>query len=251
MKKEVKKSKSEKIKNYRKKYGYSLKKLSTLSGVSVSHINYIETGKNSLTKRSILLLAKGFDITPEELVGPDFLPEGEVFGAIEPRKPRGAKIIREISLAAKRLQNYRKQKGFSQKRLSELSALPESMISNLGSGNSKIEKKHAVSIAPALGIHPAELLLPEFPVPEGGYESFALYGEDGKLLTLPQALRFYRDIPGYSQMTLGKLTGVSCGTIASIERRKSNLLKEPAIRLAKVLEIHPGYLLFSDYVVPK
>jgi len=251
MNKEVKKSEGEKIKNYRKKYGYSLRKLSALSDLSPAHLNRIETGKRKLTKRSVLLLAKGFGTTPEELVGSDFLPEGEVFGAIEPKKPRGAKMIREISLAAQRLSFYRKEKGYTKQRLSDFLPFTRSTISDLESSYSKIERRHAVSLAPALGIHPAELLLPEFSVPEGGYESFALYGEDGNLLTLPQALRFYRNAHCCSQAHLAKMSGVLRENISAMERGKCNLLKEPAIRLAKALEIHPGYLLFSDYVDPK
>lgn len=54
--------------------GMSIRKLEKLSGVSKSTINNIENGCHDPTIRTLCMLAKALQVTPEELYSCKFIP---------------------------------------------------------------------------------------------------------------------------------------------------------------------------------
>ena len=62
---------SKRIRSIREEYGYTLKDLYKLSGVSVSYISEIELGKKNPTYDILEKLANGFGISITKLIGKD------------------------------------------------------------------------------------------------------------------------------------------------------------------------------------
>jgi transcriptional regulator with XRE-family HTH domain len=69
------------------------------------------------------------------------------------------------------------------------------------------------------------------------------YGE----LTPGKAIRIYRELCGYTQNELAKLTGLKQATLSSLENDRISLGIERAKVLAGVLKVHPGVLAFADW----
>lgn len=55
------------IKQIRKEKGYSLEQLSKLTGISKSHLNYIERNEKEPTFRMVLIIAQVLDVDMNDL----------------------------------------------------------------------------------------------------------------------------------------------------------------------------------------
>jgi transcriptional regulator with XRE-family HTH domain len=64
-----------------------------------------------------------------------------------------------------------------------------------------------------------------------------------------EMVRTLRELKGWSQNRLAKLSKISQANISGIENNRIQLGKSRAIALAKVLHIHPGSIMFADYLV--
>ena len=70
-------------------------------------------------------------------------------------------------------------------------------------------------------------------------------------LTSGEAVRAGREINGLSQVELAKATGLTQSAISGIETGALTLGAERAERIARVLRVHPGVLLFPMWRTPK
>lgn len=61
----------EKLKKIREEKGLSMSELHRRSGLSVSYIHYLETGKNEPTVTTLLRLCKALDVAPSYFLGED------------------------------------------------------------------------------------------------------------------------------------------------------------------------------------
>lgn len=52
---------------------------------------------------------------------------------------------------------------------------------------------------------------------------------------------------GLTQIELSKLSGISQSNISAIEKNRIKLGRQRTVKLAKVLKVHPGDLLFPEY----
>lgn len=66
-------------------------------------------------------------------------------------------------------------------------------------------------------------------------------------LTPGDALRIARELQEMSQTALAKSSGISQTEISAIERGRSTLGVDRAIKLARVLRVHPAVLLFPSW----
>lgn len=66
-------------------------------------------------------------------------------------------------------------------------------------------------------------------------------------LTSGKALRIYRELQGYTQEDLAKLTSLKQATISSLENDRIAMGVERSKVLARALKIHPAVLAFADY----
>ena len=62
-----------------------------------------------------------------------------------------------------------------------------------------------------------------------------------------EALKMLRELQGFNQIELAKLTGISQSNLSAIETGAKQLGRERALVLAKVLHVHPAVLLFPDF----
>lgn len=66
-------------------------------------------------------------------------------------------------------------------------------------------------------------------------------------VTPGEALKMMRELQGLSQQDLANLSGFSQSNISALENNTTNLGRERALILAKVLHVHPAVLLFPDF----
>ena len=62
-----------------------------------------------------------------------------------------------------------------------------------------------------------------------------------------QMVKNLRELKGWSQNQLAKVSGISQANISAIENGRVQLGKERAIALARVLHVHPASIMFADY----
>ena len=70
-------------------------------------------------------------------------------------------------------------------------------------------------------------------------------------LTPGEAVRAGREINGMSQVELARATGLTQSAVSGIETGALTLGAERAERIARVLRVHPGVLLFPMWRTPK
>ena len=66
-------------------------------------------------------------------------------------------------------------------------------------------------------------------------------------VTPGEAIRMVRELQELSQQNLADLSGFSQSNISALENNSTNLGRERALILAKVLHVHPAVLLFPDF----
>ncbi|MBI2027430.1 MAG: helix-turn-helix transcriptional regulator [Deltaproteobacteria bacterium] len=62
-------------------------------------------------------------------------------------------------------------------------------------------------------------------------------------------LKTLRQLQGYSQNELAKITGIAQGNISNMEKSHQQIGRERALTLAKALKVHPAILLFPNYEI--
>lgn len=66
-------------------------------------------------------------------------------------------------------------------------------------------------------------------------------------VTPGEAIKMIRELQALSQQNLAELSGFSQSNISALENNTTNLGRERALILAKVLHVHPAVLLFPDF----
>ncbi len=70
-------------------------------------------------------------------------------------------------------------------------------------------------------------------------------------VTPGEALKMLRELQGFSQNDLAKLTGISQSNLSALESNAKQMGRERALILAKALHAHPAVLLCPDFGMPK
>jgi transcriptional regulator with XRE-family HTH domain len=69
-------------------------------------------------------------------------------------------------------------------------------------------------------------------------------------VSVGESVRILRELQGYSQNELAKLTGIPQATLSAIENDRVRLGVERAKILARALQCHPAVLVFPGWEVP-
>ena len=70
-------------------------------------------------------------------------------------------------------------------------------------------------------------------------------------VSVGDSVRIVRELQGFSQNQLAKLTGIPQTTISAIENERVRLGVERAKVLAKALKCHPAVLVFPGWEMPE
>jgi len=70
-------------------------------------------------------------------------------------------------------------------------------------------------------------------------------------VSVGELVRIIRELQGYSQNELGRLTGIPQATISAIENDRVRLGVERAKILARALKCHPAVLVFPGWEVAR
>jgi transcriptional regulator with XRE-family HTH domain len=70
-------------------------------------------------------------------------------------------------------------------------------------------------------------------------------------VSVGESVRIVRELQGFSQNDLSKLTGIPQSTISSIENDRVKLGVERAKVIARALKCHPAVLVFPGWEVDK
>jgi transcriptional regulator with XRE-family HTH domain len=68
-------------------------------------------------------------------------------------------------------------------------------------------------------------------------------------VSVGESVRILRELQGYSQNELAKLTGIPQATLSAIENDRVGLGVERAKILARILQCHPAVLVFPGWEV--
>ena len=66
-------------------------------------------------------------------------------------------------------------------------------------------------------------------------------------VTVGESVRIIRELQGFSQNELARLSGIPQSTISAIENDRVNLGVERAKKLARALKCHPAVLVFPGW----
>lgn len=66
-------------------------------------------------------------------------------------------------------------------------------------------------------------------------------------VSVGESVRIIRELQGYSQNELGRLTGIPQATLSAIENNRVRLGVERAKILARALKCHPAVLVFPGW----
>ncbi len=66
-------------------------------------------------------------------------------------------------------------------------------------------------------------------------------------LTTGEVIRMLRELKGWTQAELGRLSGISATNISLLENGKVDIGKKRAEQLAKAFNIHPAIIMFPEY----
>ena len=70
-------------------------------------------------------------------------------------------------------------------------------------------------------------------------------------VSVGESVRIIRELQGYSQNDLARLTGIPQATLSAIENDRIRLGVERAKRLARALKCHPAVLVFPGWDVAR
>ena len=68
-------------------------------------------------------------------------------------------------------------------------------------------------------------------------------------VSVGESVRIIRELQGFSQNRLAKLSGIAQSTISAVENNRVNLGVERAKTLARVLNCHPAVLVFPGWEI--
>jgi transcriptional regulator with XRE-family HTH domain len=66
-------------------------------------------------------------------------------------------------------------------------------------------------------------------------------------LSTGEVIRMLRELKGWTQTELGRLSGVSATNISLLENGKVDIGKKRAEQLAKAFSVHPAIIMFPEY----
>jgi transcriptional regulator with XRE-family HTH domain len=66
-------------------------------------------------------------------------------------------------------------------------------------------------------------------------------------LTTGEVIRMLRELKGWTQEELGRLSGISATNISLLENGKVDIGKKRAEQLAKTFNVHPAIIMFPEY----
>jgi transcriptional regulator with XRE-family HTH domain len=66
-------------------------------------------------------------------------------------------------------------------------------------------------------------------------------------LSTGEVIRMLRELKGWTQTELGRLSGVSATNISLLENGKVDIGKKRAEQLAKAFDVHPAIIMFPEY----
>ncbi len=95
----------QRIRNFRKAYGYSQETLAERVGISTTHMSHIETGSTKLSLPVLVELARVLEVRTDDLLfavpGPgDSSAMGEIAAILDGCTPRQLRFIKELIQAA-------------------------------------------------------------------------------------------------------------------------------------------------------
>ena len=68
-----------------------------------------------------------------------------------------------------------------------------------------------------------------------------------RLITPGEMLQTLRELQQFTQKDLAAQTGISQSNISAMENNVSQIGRDRALALAKVLKVHPAVILFPDF----
>jgi len=68
-----------------------------------------------------------------------------------------------------------------------------------------------------------------------------------RLITPGEMLQTLRELQEFTQKDLAAQTGISQSNISAMENNVSQIGRDRALALAKVLKVHPAVILFPDF----
>jgi transcriptional regulator with XRE-family HTH domain len=66
-------------------------------------------------------------------------------------------------------------------------------------------------------------------------------------LSTGEVIRMLRELKGWTQTELGRISGVSATNISLLENGKVDIGKKRAEQLAKAFDVHPAIIMFPEY----
>lgn len=66
-------------------------------------------------------------------------------------------------------------------------------------------------------------------------------------LTTGEVIKMLRELKGWTQKELAKLSGINIVNISMLENKKIEIGKKRAEQLAKAFDIHPAIIMFPEY----
>ncbi|MGB9976666.1 helix-turn-helix domain-containing protein [Thermovenabulum sp.] len=198
------------IRQLRKNRKLSLKELAEKTGLSVSYLSEIETGKKKPSLEVVQKLADALNVSVEAF----FNNAGEVSN---PEKP--------LSIGEK-IRLFRQSKNLSLEELAELAGISASYLCQIEKGNVLPSLSTLTGLTKFLDIKPEELL-------NGGNNIGA-------------KLKKLRTERGLTQVELAKKAGVSPALIGQLENGKVEPSIKTLEKLAQALSVTPCFFVTDD-----
>lgn len=66
-------------------------------------------------------------------------------------------------------------------------------------------------------------------------------------LTTGEIIKMLRELKGWTQKELAKLSGINVVNISMLENKKIEIGKKRAEHLAKAFDVHPAIIMFPEY----
>lgn len=140
------------LRNKRLELGLTQEELADRSNLHPTYVGSVERGERNISFENILVLAKGLNTSPKDL-----MPPGEKVGK-QPNPEFGSKILSEKKLCGKRLKNKRLELDLTQAQLAEKANMDHSYIGAVERGEKNIGLENLIALASALEIAPEDLM---------------------------------------------------------------------------------------------
>jgi transcriptional regulator with XRE-family HTH domain len=82
----------------------------------------------------------------------------------------------------------------------------------------------------------------------GGHEVKTFHPARKRIdVSVGDSVRIIRELQGYSQNGLARLTGIPQATLSAVENDRIDIGKRRAEQLAKAFKVHPAIIMFPEY----